>query len=217
MTTTQKTQKITSDADLLGIRLAHRAMRRDASRLVALCTGLGDGTESPDAKQVAAISEYVHLFADSIHHHHTTEDDVLWPKVVASVGPHIDLSDLTEDHEALDPLLDELRAAADGLPDSLPRLTAALVQLKYELDEHIEDEERTIFPLITEHLPLAEWEAVENAARTGGKVDFELPRAFDVLTPEELVRLKKEGGMMLRVMIPFLRRKYRRRERACGL
>ncbi|SNT04252.1 hemerythrin domain-containing protein [Rhodococcoides kyotonense] len=207
------TQKITTEYDLLGIQLAHRAMRRDAARLVTLCEGL----KSPDAKQMTAISEYVHLFADSIHHHHTTEDDVLWPKIVGSVGSHIDLSDLTEDHEALDPLLDELRAAADGLPESLARLTAALVQLKNELDEHIEDEERTIFPLITEHLPLAEWEAVENAARKGGKVDFELPRVIDVLSPDELVRVKKEGGVMLRIMLPFLRRKYRRREKACGL
>lgn len=207
------TQKITTDADLLGIRLAHRAMRRDAARLVDLCQSL----DEPATTQLTAIAEYVRLFADSIHHHHTTEDDELWPRIVTFAGPHIDLSDLTEDHEALDPLLDELRAAVDGLPVSLPRLTAALVQLRSELDEHIADEERTIFPLITSHLPLADWETVENAARKGGKIDFELPRAIDVLSPEELVRVRKEGGLMLRLMLPFLRRRYRRRERACGL
>lgn len=207
------TQKMTADADLLGIRLAHRAMRRDAARLVELCRGLTD----PEPGQSAAITDYVHLFAHSIHHHHTTEDVVLWPKIVASVGPHIDLSDLTEDHQALDPLLDEVRAAADGLPASLPRLTSALIQLRNELDEHIIDEERTIFPLIIGHVPLAEWEAVEKAAQRGGALDFELPRAMDVLSPEELVRVRKEGGPMLRIMLPFLRRKYRRREKACGL
>ncbi|WP_072804693.1 hemerythrin domain-containing protein [Rhodococcoides yunnanense] len=207
------TQKITTDADLLGIRLAHRVMRRDATRLVELTSGLAD----PSPERLAAVTEYIHLFADSIHHHHTTEDDVLWPKIQASVGPHLDLSDLTEDHQALDPLLDELRTAADGLPGSIPLLVAALTRLNSELDEHIEDEERTIFPLITEHLPLTEWEAVETIARKGGRTDFELPRMVAVLSPAESVRMKKEGGLALRIMLPFLCRRYRRREQACGL
>ena len=131
-----------------------------------------------------AISQYIEMLCDSIHHHHRTEDTVLWPVIQASVGDHLDLSELTDDHAALDPRLDQLRARAAAFRLSNGDRKVAflmafeLAELTALLTEHINDEELDLFPLITEHVSVADWEAVEAAARAGSRMSFDGPRSL---------------------------------------
>jgi hemerythrin-like domain-containing protein len=62
-----------------GVLLAHRAMLRDLDRCADLATGLAASRTTLDRKRAAAIADYLTDFCDSIHHHHSAEDDVLWP------------------------------------------------------------------------------------------------------------------------------------------
>ena len=77
--------------DVLGMRLAHRAMLSDASRLTDLAERLA-ATPATGQRRADAVARYVYDFADSVHHHHSVEDDVLWPVLAASAGPHVDLT-----------------------------------------------------------------------------------------------------------------------------
>lgn len=206
--------------DLLGITLGHRAMLADLRRLTGLAMAVRDRDVICTPGHARAISHYIELLCDSIHHHHTTEDTVLWPLIQASVGDHLDLSELTDDHAALEPRLNQLRARAAAFRLSMgDRKVAGLMGLELAellalLSDHIADEEELVFPLITEYVSAADWEAVEAAARDGAVLSFDGPRTIAVMTEGERARLAQHVGVGLRMLLTLLGVRHRRRERA---
>ncbi|MBL1075052.1 hemerythrin domain-containing protein [Nocardia sp. 2] len=205
----------TTTPDLLGMRLAHRAMISDTARFADLLRDIATGTTDCPPARADAIGDYLHLLCDSIHHHHTIEDQVLWP-LLRGTGA-VDVRDLEDDHAQLDPLLDAIRvrtrAFVRGATESAAQLADHLSQLHAMLAEHIADEENTVFPVITRHLDAAQWSRVEAAARDGAKMSFELPRMFGMCTPEEWERATAEGGFLLKVLLRVFGRGFRKRER----
>ena len=209
----------TTDADLLGIRLAHRSMTTDVRRLTDTTEAIGWGRQACSPRRATAIGNYVELLIESIDHHHHTEDDVLWPVLEAAAGAHVDLDALSDDHTELAELLTELQHtsstfARSATAEDAMTLAHTLARLGALLDEHLEDEERTIFPIITRYVDKSDWTAVEESARKRGRLDFDGPRALGAAEPAELERIMAEGGIMLRILAPVLTRKHRKRERA---
>ncbi|OBB90233.1 hemerythrin domain-containing protein [Mycolicibacterium peregrinum] len=206
--------------DLLRIALAHRAMLADLLRLGDLAAAMRDRDVICTPGRARAISRYVERLCDSIHHHHTTEDAVLWPVIQASVGDHVDLSELIDDHAALDPRLEQLRARAAAFRLSMGDrhiaglMAIELAELAALLTEHINDEEMEVFPLITEHVSVADWAAVEKAARDGSRMSFDGPRSMTVVTDDERAALMQHTGIGQRVLLAGLLVLHRRRERA---
>jgi len=214
------------EPNLIGFRINHRTMRSDTRRLAELLSRMAAGQIAYDRRRATALRTYLRLLCDGIHHHHRMEDEVLWPVLEQSAGAEIDLRELSDDHAALDPVLDEIRVAADDLvaayasgPSEPGRvhtvargLAAALAQLRDVLDEHIEEEERLIFPIIRRYVSVADWHAVERAVRKGGALRFELPRIERYARPEELDELRRIAGPVLRLMLVALRPGFRRRE-----
>ncbi|MGV0782232.1 hemerythrin domain-containing protein [Mycolicibacterium sp. XJ775] len=206
--------------DLLGITLAHRAMLADLLRLGDLAAAVRDRDVICTPGRARVISRYIELLCDSIHHHHTTEDTVLWPVVQASVGDHVDLSELIDDHAALGPRLEQLRARAAAFRLSMGDrhiagfMAIELAELAALLTEHINDEEMEVFPLITEHVSVADWAAVEKAARDGSRMSFDGPRSMTVVTDDERAALMQHTGIGQRVLLAGLLVLHRRRERA---
>jgi hemerythrin-like domain-containing protein len=201
------------------MRLAHRVMLRDARRLTALAESLAAKTTTADPARGKAIGEYVADYCDSIHHHHSAEDDVLWPVLAASAGPHVDLAELSGDHAALDPLLARVRAAAAAFAarptseDAATALAVELAELRDVLDEHIADEEASVLPAIEEYVSVQDWNRVEGQIRKRAKLSFEAPRVVNETTPDEYRALAAEGGVLLRLMLAVLMPPFRRRER----
>lgn len=202
----------TTEPDLLGMRLAHRAMIADTARFTDLTRDIAAGRADCPPRRAAAIAEYLLLLCDSIHHHHTIEDEVLWP-LLRDTGA-VDVRELEDDHAQLDPVLDGVRAAARELAreGSAAALGDHLARLNALLTEHIADEEDTVFPVITAHLDAKQWSTVEAAARKGATMSFELPRMFGMCTPEEWERATAEGGLVLGLMLRWFGRAHRRRE-----
>ncbi|MGY1823294.1 hemerythrin domain-containing protein [Geodermatophilus sp. SYSU D00079] len=203
--------------DVMGMRLAHRAMLRDAHRLTDLAERLAAGT--PDDRRADAVARYVRDFADSVHHHHSVEDEVLWPVIAASAGPHVDLTELSDDHAALDPALHRLRDTADAFrarpgEDTATALAVELAELRDTLTEHIGDEEASVFPVIEKYLSVADWAAVEARIRKRAKLSFEAPRVLAVATDSERAAIEADGGLALRLLLAVLLPPFRRRERA---
>ncbi|MEV4517971.1 hemerythrin domain-containing protein [Dactylosporangium sp. NPDC049525] len=204
--------------NLVGITVNHRSMRGDAHRFAALLRDVADGVTPSTPTRATAVAAYLETLCDGIHHHHQAEDDVLWPVLEASAGAEVDLRELTDDHRQLDPLLDAIRrdaatlAAAPHDRAAAHRLADLLGTLRDLLDEHIEDEERTVFPVIQRYVSDADWAKVEAAVRKGGKMGFELPRIERYATPAELAELKRLAGPVLRVLLTVTRRGFARRE-----
>ncbi|SNY68861.1 hemerythrin domain-containing protein [Paractinoplanes atraurantiacus] len=205
------------DNEPTGLLLAHRAMLKDLDRLSDLTASLATGGTRLDRKRAAAIAGYLSDFCDSIHHHHSAEDDVLWPVLERSAGAHVDLTELTDDHAVLDPKLTRVRTGAAALRETkvVPaELAADMKDLRDTLHEHIADEERTIVPLIKRYVSDDEWNRVEASIRKrGAKMTFEVPRILAVSTPAELAEARKEGGLPVAIMIKVFPLAFRKRER----
>ena len=200
-----------------GLLLAHRAMLRDLDRLGELTARLAARRTVLDRKRAAAIAGYLDDLCDSIHHHHSAEDDVLWPVLERSAGAHVDLTELTDDHAVLEPKLQRVRAGAAALRTGgqvSAALAADLADLRDTLHEHIGDEEKTIVPLIKRYVSDADWNTVEATIRKrGAKMSFEAPRVLAVATDEEMAGIRAEGGLGVAVMLRLLPPAFRRRER----
>ncbi|MFI5907837.1 hemerythrin domain-containing protein [Dactylosporangium sp. NPDC051541] len=208
-----------SEPNLVGITVNHRSMVGDARRFADVTRAIADGHVPATPARAKAIHRYLLTLCDGIHHHHQAEDDVLWPILNATAGAEVDLAELTDDHAQLDPLLDRIRtqsaalAAAPADRDAAARLADSLATLRDLLDEHIEDEERTVFPVIRRYVSGAQWQQVETAVRKGGKMGFELPRIERYATPAELDELYRLAGPVLRLMLAAVRPAFLRRER----
>lgn len=205
------------DPDVRGLQLAHRAMLTDVGRLADAVGAVRDG-QPCTPRRTRALARYTELMCDSIHHHHTVEDVVLWPVIDASAGDIVDLSELTEDHAALDPRLDVIRRRAnafrvtEGDHRTAKLLAAELSDLRALLSEHIAEEERDIFPVIREYLSVASWQAVEETAQRTGRLSFDVPRMLAVMTDDERAEMITRLSPVMRVVTGLVARRYRKLE-----
>ncbi|WP_433622356.1 hemerythrin domain-containing protein [Nocardia sp. CA-120079] len=203
--------------DVTGMRIAHRGMIADTRRFAQITAQIAAGSACPH-RRVAAITEYLNLLCDSIHHHHTIEDDVLWPVLIASAGPDVDVRELEDDHIHVDELLSTLRtraaafAVASDKQAAAAELAETLETAHALLSEHIADEEKVVFPIIDEYVSLEDWARVEKAAKQGGNLKFEVPRVLQHATEPELARMKQEAGLVIRLMLKVLVRGFDKRE-----
>jgi hemerythrin-like domain-containing protein len=213
----------TESADLpnvLGMQIAHRVMLRDLDRTIGVTMAMADGGVEITRRRVRAVVRYLESMVDSIHHHHRAEDDILWPVIELRAGAHVDLTALTEDHEALVPKLDGLAETVRQFGASPSRRSAAvvagrLVDVRNTLAEHIAEEERDTLPVIRRYLSVSDWQDVENRIRkAGAKMSFELPRIAAAVSADELSALKRDAGPVIGVMLFLLTPRYRRMEKA---
>ena len=203
------------EPELIGITLAHRAMLTDVTRLVTAVTAIGEGRQRCSTRRAQAIARYTDLLCESIHHHHTVEDTVLWPVIDACAGGVVDLTELTDDHAALDPRLEIIGHRANAFRIAGDRRTAALLgaelgDLRNLLTEHIAEEERDIFPVIRQYVSVADWQVVEKTAQRTGRLTFDGPRMVGAATDDERAALAKEVSPALRLLLAVLAWRYRK-------
>jgi hemerythrin-like domain-containing protein len=212
-----------ADADVpnvLGMQIAHRVMLRDLDRTIGVTMAMADGGVDITRRRVRALVRYLESMVHSIHHHHRAEDDILWPVIELRAGAHVDLTALTEDHEALVPKLDGLAVTVRQFGSSPSRRTAAvvagrLVDVRNTLAEHIAEEERDTLPVIRRYLSVADWKDVESRIRkAGAKMSFELPRIAAAVSAAELRALKEDAGPVIDVLLFLVTPRYRRMEKA---
>ncbi|KAA0107605.1 hemerythrin domain-containing protein [Mycolicibacterium sp. P1-5] len=197
------------EPELIGITLAHRAMLTDVARLVTAVAEIGEGRQRCSARRAQAIARYTDLLCESVHHHHTVEDTVLWPVIDACAGDVVDLTELTDDHAALDPRLEIIGHRANAFRVAGDRRTAALLgaelaDLRNLLAEHIAEEERDIFPVIRQYVSVADWQVVEKTAQRTGRLTFDGPRTVAAATDDERAALAKEVSPVLRLLLSVL-------------
>jgi F420H(2)-dependent quinone reductase len=147
--------------ELLDYRVVHRAMTRDLARLATVADQL---VRAPDPRRLRLLRWYLAGVTAEIVNHHRVEDDDVWPLLEAVAGDLTALVALTEDHERLDPLLaraGELAAADDATPE----LSAVLHEVADLLARHVADEERDVFPIITERVRVEDYARLQERFR----------------------------------------------------
>jgi iron-sulfur cluster repair protein YtfE (RIC family) len=208
--------------DLNGMYLAHHAFRRDLGRFAVAAR------ETPlDATGVwRALAVRWEQFSGILHHHHTTEDDVLWPQLLEIVDAAGDASGratleaMEAEHALIDPLLQACAAGFASMaqePDAATRdrLARATAAARDTLSDHMGHEETEALPLVQQLLSSEGWERVEKAAGSGKSAKdllFLVPWVADGLTPAQLETAYRSVGQAFRVMVALTRGRHARRE-----
>ncbi|MBO3750372.1 hemerythrin domain-containing protein [Streptosporangiaceae bacterium NEAU-GS5] len=146
--------------------VVHRVFRRESRLLGELVTAVRPG----DTARAEILAAHYRDYATALHHHHTAEDELVWPKLLARVDLEADLvlrmeaqhERISATMDQIEPLLPEWERSAD--PGVRDRIAAALADHHAALVEHLGEEEAHILALIEEHLTKPEWDAVGESA-----------------------------------------------------
>jgi hypothetical protein len=140
--------------DLTVMHALHDAFRRDLDTLTRAAAVLGT---DPDAQERISLGWAV--LADQLHHHHTVEDQELWPLVRRSWKRSPDalqvLDAMEDEHELVDPAL----AAVDEAVRRDANPAAALDRLHQVVRDHLAHEEAEAMPLIVAAVTPRDWDA----------------------------------------------------------
>jgi hypothetical protein len=142
--------------------VVHRAFRREFRE----AHGLVGSVRSGDRARAELVGRYLASVVDLLHHHHSGEDDLLWPVLLPRVALHTELVHRMESqHKQLAVLIDRItellpgwRATGDVV--AARELAGVFAEASALLDEHLAEEEAEILPLVAEHMTPAEWKAI---------------------------------------------------------
>jgi hypothetical protein len=140
--------------DLTVMTTIHAAFRRDLDELTRAAAVLDD---DPAAHERIRIGW--HILADQLHHHHTVEDEQLWPLVRQAWDRSADALDVLEamehEHELVDPAL----AAVGQAIETGAQPADVLDRLHGIVYSHLAHEETDAMPLITAVVTPRDWDA----------------------------------------------------------
>jgi hypothetical protein len=166
---------------------------------------------------IAALQAWFAAAMEALHHHHTIEDDIMWPALRERSGAFADADALKQaEHEALDAAMTAAAAAVMRLSTVAPTHREAarrdaeeqVVRLRAVLVEHLDDEDDRL-PLLGEAFTVEEHR--ELAARVHDQFSpkelaFGLCWYLDAATPRERAAIVSELPRPVRL----LQRRYER-------
>jgi hemerythrin-like domain-containing protein len=172
MTTATVTRPATETAVGAGaeMKTIHSAFRRELRLAPALLCSVEHG----DRLRAGIVSTHLDLLGRFVHHHHTIEDDMLWPKLLdrvpAEIAPIVEL--METQHETVADLLERtvaVRAAWRKDADSCraAELAGLYARLHDALVEHLDAEEQHVMPLVEACITQKEWAKIGQAAQRG--------------------------------------------------
>ncbi|MEV5953289.1 hemerythrin domain-containing protein [Streptomyces sp. NPDC051987] len=170
--------------------VVHRVFRRESALLPRLVRAVPDGDRARAARIAAALRDY----ALGLHHHHHAEDELIWPLLRQRAAHDEALVErMTRQHEAIDRTLGAVAEWTEPWERSGDRtpgeeLALALDAHRTALLEHLDEEERSVLPLVAVHLTVAEWERVGQRGLEGlpkNKRLLALGAILEEATPEE--------------------------------
>ena len=158
----------TARVDTWEMVLVHRVFRREFRLLPALVRAVAPG----DTARARVLGEHLADVANGLHHHHTAEDELLWPLMLERDAVHAELIHRMEAQHARlhQPLerIEDLNARWRATASTADRdaLADVIAQASVALDEHLTDEERELLPLVAVHVTQAEWDALGERGRS---------------------------------------------------
>lgn len=191
----------------------HRIFRRGFPRLAELARRV----PGHDTEWAGAVAKHAEFLLNGLHHHHTAEDEYLWPRLLDRTQPNALLVTRMEDQHAvvathvarIRQLLPGWRAAPSGSEPA-----DALDDLGVALAEHLDEEEAEILPLVRAHITVAEWQELGDAAFarfSNAEKLIALGQMLDVASPEEAAGFLATLPLPIRMMWRVLgRRRYTR-------
>jgi hemerythrin-like domain-containing protein len=191
----------------------HRIFRRGFAQLADLARRV----PAHDTAWAGAVAAHAEFLLDGLHHHHTAEDEHLWPLLLDRTRPDALLVARMEDQHAVvaqhvarvRQLLPGWRAAPSGA-----ELAVGFDELGVALAQHLDEEEAEILPLVRAYVTVAEWQDIGDAAFakfSNGEKLIALGQMLDVASPEEATGFLAKLPLPIRLMWRLAgRRRYAR-------
>ncbi len=200
----------TPQTDTSVMPVIHSLFRRE----LRLAGGLLRGVAAGDTTRAAVVADHLALVDEVLHHHHTAEDDLLWPllleRVPEDLAPIVHLMESQHERaEALlgeiGPLLAQWRATAGEVDRD--RLAGLYDELYLALAEHLDAEEQRLLPIASRSVTQDEWEEMGRVARAGTPKGKEL-LVFGMITydggPEGVAKMMHGAPPPVRWLVPRL-------------
>lgn len=150
------------------MKTIHSAFRRE----LRLAPQLLRSVEPGDRLRAGIVATHLDLLDRFLHHHHTIEDDMLWPKLLvrvpAEIAPVVAL--MESQHDTVAELLERtatLRATWRKNPDAsgAAELAELYTRLHAALVEHLDAEEEHVMPLVESCITHKEWAKIGKTAQ----------------------------------------------------
>jgi hemerythrin-like domain-containing protein len=144
--------------DTTDMVMVHRVFRRELRLLPDLVRAAAG-----DAPRAKLVGTHALELLGFLHHHHHGEDELVWPKLRERVALEVELiARMEAQHEAVAVLVVELERDLPGWSLSADaeageRLATTLEKLAQDLVAHLDEEERSILPLVAQTFTPAEW------------------------------------------------------------
>jgi hemerythrin-like domain-containing protein len=206
------------EPDLTSLVVIHRAIRQDLARLATLLEAIAERDLAPG--QARAVGRYIEELLAAVRAHLAHEDEIIWPVIAATARQAVDLTPLSDDHQAIAAACDRARHAlasfVAGPATHSATLRASVSHLRDLLDEHIAEEEAQLFPAMRRYLaaPAYRWcekQIMRQAAPPG--LRFTMPWLARHAGDDELRPLLAAGGWRARMALAVTRPGYDRLER----
>ncbi|HEX5511611.1 MAG TPA: hemerythrin domain-containing protein [Actinomycetales bacterium] len=206
--------------DQTGMYVMHHAFRRDLDRFVSAARN----TPVEEAEVWHALVDRWARFDSTLHHHHTIEDEAIWPVLLRHVGDNPaereTLEAMEAEHAQIDPGLAACRSGfgdmvAHPCDDHRNALVIRLTAVRQALLDHLRHEESETLPLLQRTMTREEWDAAEAAAQKGYPVrdfPFLVPWALDELPEDGRRRMLRDAGRAYGILWRIVRRRYERRD-----
>jgi hemerythrin-like domain-containing protein len=172
--------------DMRDMYLSHTMFRRE----LRLAPGLVRAVPPGDRARAGVVAEHIRLVALVLHHHHRSEDDYLWPRLLVRAQPEAGsvVAVMEKQHLAIDAAVTDVNDGLATWPDTADpgagaALAAALDRLVELLVEHLAVEEDQAIPLIERHITQAEWTEMIGGAAAGMEPQ-QMPLVFGMMSYE---------------------------------
>lgn len=203
-----------ADARIEEMAVVHRVFRRGFPMMGELVRRTPPGAIG----RSEPIATHLDFLLKGVHHHHTGEDEQIWPLLRQRAELQADLINRMEaQHAVVSERSDRVRSSLDDWRESAMEpecLAQAIDDLTVALAEHLDEEEARVLPLIRSHITADEWKLF--GQRTFEKfTDQEKLTATgaleDVATAEEASWFTGDLPLPIKVMWRLMgRRRYRR-------
>lgn len=203
----------TTPIDTRQMNTVHTFFRREFRLAGGVVRRVAEG----DARRARVVADHVEFLTRTLHHHHTHEDDLIWPKLLERVPDELaPLVRLMEaQHERVAELLagiEEVRPRWAGTAGGADRdrLADLLDQVYVHLSEHLDAEEERLLPIIARTLTAEEWHEVGERARRSNRRD-QMSLVFGMLQyegePEAIAAMLAGAPAPVRYLVPKLSRR----------